>query len=178
MKEQLPDMYKWLEKEQGPLMMRAALKHYGLLEVKGKESNPTIMEWAEYTGMSPYYSDDSVPWCGLFMAYCAKVSGYVPPNIAVRAKEWAKFGVISTKPMLGDILVFVRDGGGHVGIYVGEDKEAYHVLGGNQSDKVCIARIERNRLYAARRCKWRYAQPKNVRVVKYSGKGDLSRNEA
>ena len=36
--------------------------------------------------------------------------------------------------MLGDILTFKRNGGGHVGLYVGEDKDCYHVLGGNQGN--------------------------------------------
>jgi hypothetical protein len=42
---------------------------------------------------------------------------------------------------LGDVLAFVRNGGGHVGLYVDEDASAYHVLGGNQSDRVSITRV-------------------------------------
>jgi cell wall-associated NlpC family hydrolase len=41
--------------------------------------------------------------------------------------------------MLGDVLVFRRGGGGHVALYVGEDEEAFHVLGGNQADR-CASR--------------------------------------
>ncbi|HZG46658.1 MAG TPA: hypothetical protein VEZ41_10420 [Allosphingosinicella sp.] len=49
-----------------------------------------------------------------------------------------------------------RDGWkGHVGFYVGEEPKqgnttVYHVLGGNQSNKVCVARLAANRLLAAR----------------------------
>ena len=68
--------------------------------------------------------------------------------------------------MLGHILTFTRNGGGHVGIYVGEDTTCYHVLGGNQSNQVNVMRIEKSRLSQARRTAWKIAQPSNVRVVK------------
>ncbi len=84
--------------------------------------------------------------------------------------------------MLGDILVFWREKKtgwkGHVGMYVGEDKTHYHVLGGNQSDSVSIARIEKGRLLGARRCKWKVNQPPNVRVVKLAATGIVTTNEA
>ncbi len=39
---------------------------------------------------------------------------------------------------------------GHVGFYWAEDETCYHVLGGNQSDRVSITRIRKSRLLAAR----------------------------
>jgi cell wall-associated NlpC family hydrolase len=80
--------------------------------------------------------------------------------------------------MLGDVLTFKRDGGGHVGIYVGEDDKHYHVLGGNQGNSVSISRIAKTRLYKARRTTWKIAQPANVRVVKLEAKGVITTNEA
>ena len=80
--------------------------------------------------------------------------------------------------MLGDVLTFKRDGGGHVGIYVGEDRTHYHVLGGNQSNQVNVMRIAKTRLHQARRTKWKIAQPANVRVVNLSSQGIISQNEA
>ena len=47
-------------------------------------------------------------------------------------------------------MTFKRPGGGHVGFYVGEDSTAYHVLSGNQFDKVGITRIDKSRLVAIR----------------------------
>ncbi len=67
--------------------------------------------------------------------------------------DWIKFGNASDKPMLGDVLVFGRKGGGHVGLYVGEGRDAYHVLGGNQDDTVSIKRIARAGCSGARRCR-------------------------
>ena len=75
------------------------------------------------------------------------------------------------------MLVFVRNGGGHVGLYVGEDATAYHVLGGNQSDGVTITRVAKERCIAARRL-YAVAAPSNVRPVQIGASGPLSTNEA
>ena len=66
---------------------------------------------------------------------------------------------------------------GHVGFYAGEDDSHYHVLGGNQSDRVCITRVSKGRLYAARRPLYR-VQPGNIRPVHLEATGALSLNEA
>ena len=70
------------------------------------------------------------------------------------ARNWLAFGVPQQKPALGDVLVFWRgtSGGfsGHVGLYVGEDAQAFHVLGGNQSDAVTIAFFAKSCLLGAR----------------------------
>jgi cell wall-associated NlpC family hydrolase len=79
--------------------------------------------------------------------------------------------------MLGDVLVFSRDGGGHVGIYVGEDAKTYRVLGGNQGDKVSIVPILKTRCVGIRRTNWKISQPKNVRKIFLSESGTLSTNE-
>ena len=60
----------------------------------------------------------------------------------------------------------------------GEDAQAFHVLGGNQSDRVMIKRIAKNRLLGARRCPWRINQPAAVRPVVLAANGALSTNEA
>lgn len=57
------------------------------------------------------------------------------------------------------------------------DASAFHVLGGNQSDRVTISRLSRNRLVAVRRPAYR-AQPANVRPIALAASGSLSVNEA
>jgi hypothetical protein len=57
------------------------------------------------------------------------------------------------------------------------DASAFHVLGGNQSDSVCITRIAKARLYAARRPLYR-VEPANVRPIRLEATGALSLNEA
>jgi cell wall-associated NlpC family hydrolase len=79
--------------------------------------------------------------------------------------------------MLGDVLTFKREGGGHVGIYIGEDTTHFHVLGGNQGNAVSVSRIAKTRLFKARRTPWKIAQPSNVRKIILEGKGNVSTNE-
>lgn len=172
----LPAQYQWLAREPGPKMLIEALKLYGTLEVPGSGDNPTILAWAKEIGVDKTYSHDSVPWCGLFMGVVASRAGKVLPHSPLWALDWADFGDPVKAPMLGDVLTFKRDGGGHVTLYVGEDGNAFHCLGGNQSDKVCIARIAKSRLYRARRPHY-INQPDNVRKVILQSNGTLSSNE-
>lgn len=184
----LPAAYAWLAKEPGPRLLTEALSLYGVVETPGRASNRTILDWAEEVGgaVDDVYKADDIPWCGLFAAVVAKRAGWEVqmPRAPLWALSWAGFGQEARpRPMLGDVLVFVRRTAagaraGHVGFYVGEDREAFHVLGGNQSDAVNIQRIARARLYAARRPAWRVAQPDNVRPVQLSARGRLSSNEA
>ena len=177
--------YEWLWQEKGlPKMLQEMLKIHGTLEGPGDSNNPTILAWAKEVGASRLgmaYSKDSVPWCGLGMAVCAKRAGYEPPAIAIRALSWASFGVpvpLAEGPKLGDILVLTRAGGGHVCQYVGEDATTYHVIGANQKDSVRIDRIAKERVYSISRCKWPRGQPASVRRVFLSTGGALSQNEA
>lgn len=177
--ESLPPAYRWLVAEPGPKMLVEALDLYGTLEAPGEKDNPTILGWAAELGedMGAPYAHDSIPWCGLYLAIVAKRAGKAPPKIPLRALAWAGFGAPSSVPMLGDVLVFTRKGGGHVALYVGEDPHAYHCLGGNQSDAVTVTRIAKSRLFVARRPSYR-VQPANVRRVFLSPAGALSQNEA
>ena len=169
----LPEAYQWLDDEPGPRILREFLKVYGTRETPGPENNPTIMQWARDVGLANVYTADSIPWCGLAMSYVAGQAGwdYAPKGNALWARNWLFWGNKSDTPMLGDVMVFSRQSGGHVGVYVGEDKDAFHILGGNQSDMVNIKRVSRSRLLGSRRCPWRINQPANVRVVELSTSG-------
>jgi uncharacterized protein (TIGR02594 family) len=175
----LPSRYGWLAREPGPKMIVEALKLFGAMESPGSANNPTIIAWAKEVGgeVADVYKADSIPWCGLFMAVVAKRAGKELPKHPLWALSWSAFGAKSPAGALGDVLVFVRNGGGHVGLYVGEDCSAFHVLGGNQSDRVCITRVAKARLYAARRPLYR-VQPANVRPIHLEANGALSLNEA
>jgi uncharacterized protein (TIGR02594 family) len=171
----LPTAYAWLAQEPGPKMLVEALRLYGTTEKAGPSNNPSILAWAQECGI-PGYGADAIPWCGLFVAICAHRAGKALPMNPLWARDWAAWGAPASRPALGDVLVFRRDGGGHVGLYVGEDGLAYHVLGGNQGDAVSIRRIAKNRLIAARRG-YAIAPPANVRAIRLAASGSLSTQE-
>lgn len=165
--------YAWLDREPAPKMLRHALDLYGIKETIGEADNPIILEWAKECGIKGYVKDET-PWCGLFMAVVAKRSGKPIPENPLWARNWAQWGQSSPKE-LGAVLVFSRNSGGHVGLYVGEDSECYHVLGGNQSDSVCITRIRKQRLIG---CRAMYkVKPPNVRAIWLESVGTVSGNE-
>lgn len=174
----LPSKYKFLESEGAPKILVEALKLYGTKEQPGNASNPEILQWAAETDLRTIYSTDSVPWCGLFMAVVVQRAGYKYPAQPLWAQNWKNFGVKVDLPMLGDVVVFKRPSGGHVGVYVGEDAAAWHILGGNQSDAVTITRIGKERAIAFRRPEFKFGQPANVRIIKMAANGPISTNEA
>ena len=170
--------YDWLKKETAPRILVQAVKQLGVKEFVGKEHNPVILAWAKNLGLERIYTNDEIPWCGLFVAECCRAAGLEVVERPLWALNWAKWGTPVTEAMLGDVLTFKRNGGGHVGIYIGEDSTHYHVLGGNQNNSVSVSRIAKNRLYKARRTAWKIAQPTNVRKVQLEPKGVITTNEA
>jgi len=157
-----------------PAWLHAARLHMGLKEIPGPRHNTTIQRWLR--DLHAWWSDDETPWCGTFVAHCMQVAGVATPSAFYRAKAWASFGQELKFDRLapGAILVFDRQGGGHVGFYVGENDKSFYVLGGNQSNGVNIVPILKERCIAAR---W----PRNSAIlghpVRMTG-GKVSTNEA
>lgn len=163
--------------QQQPWMIEAQ-SLLGLKEDTSDGSNPLIIGWAKALKLN--YADDETPWCGLFVAHC--IGSQLPteprPGNPLGARNWSQFGV-KTDPQLGAVMVFWRkslnSGLGHVAFYVGEDASAYHVLGGNQSDRVSVTRMPKDRFVGAR---WPCTVPDSHgprRMMDASGK--LSSNE-
>jgi uncharacterized protein (TIGR02594 family) len=170
-------MYDWLKSETAPKILVESVKLLDTAEIVGSKHSPVIMGWAKELGLQKDYIADEIPWCGLAMAIIVKRAGYEVAAAPLWALSWGKFGKKADEPMLGDILTFKRPGGGHVGIYVGEDADCYHVLGGNQGNKHCVKRLEKFRLVAARRPVFKIAQPVQVRKIHLSAQGSVSANE-
>lgn len=158
-------------------MVSEGMRLLGTVEVPGPGNNPLILAWAKETELDNVYRADETPWCGLFVALLVKRTGRLPVPTPLWALSWRTFGVKAATPSLGDILVFKRPGGGHVGLYIAEDAQAYHVLGGNQGNRVSITRIAKSRLVDARRPIYR-AQPDTVKPYVLQASGELSNNEA
>jgi uncharacterized protein (TIGR02594 family) len=135
--------------------MRHARLLEGTREVAGAASNPVILAWANFLGLSAQYNNDGIAWCGLFVAFTQRRAGSKDklPNNPLGARAWLAYGK-SVEPGYGAILVFWRGSKsgwqGHVGYYVGEDANNYYVLGGNQSDTVNVSKIAKSRLLGAR----------------------------
>lgn len=181
----IPTEYEWLLKLDGlPNTITLALAEFGVAEVVGKGSNRTIIAWRDELNQAGVkisgYSDDDIPWCGLFAAIIAYRRKKNPAEVVEEplwALNWAEYGQHVNTAMLGDVLAFKRPSGGHVGFYVGEDATAYHVLGGNQSNKVCFARVAKARCVAVRRPPY-VTIPAAVRKYLVSSSGGLSTDEA
>jgi uncharacterized protein (TIGR02594 family) len=176
----IPDQYKFLQNISTlPKVIAEGLKLIGTKEVVGNGSNAEILSWRDELNSSGNkiegFSDDDIPWCGLFVAIVCLRSGKDIVESPLWARNWAKFGKKSSPAKLGDVLTFVRPSGGHVGFYIAEDDSCYHVLGGNQSNAVTITRIEKSRLIASRN-KYNNA-PESAKPYFVTNNGIVSKNE-
>lgn len=194
----LPANYAWLNTiGLLPRVITEALKEYGVKETAGGANSPVIMGWAAEVGRDAIgytYTADSVPWCGLFAAVICDRAGKTVPTGPLYALNWSGFGTAVAirkglnvnNPLiflpgkaasLGDVLVFRREGGGHVGFYIGEDANYFCVLGGNQSDSVSITWIAKSRCVSVRRPAYTSA-PASVKPYRLARSGAISTNEA
>jgi len=120
-----------------------ALHEYGIKEQSGIEQNsPEIIEYFKEIGFS-WVKTDETSWCSAFVNYIAKVMGYQYSG-KLDARSWLNVGAGVKFPEPGDIAIFWRiaknDWRGHVGFFIRETEHYVWVLGGNQSNMVCIKR--------------------------------------
>ena len=108
------------------------------------DHNPRILEYFESTDLTaPYNSKDETHWCSAFVNWCVETAGYEGTDSAW-ARDWLRWGHKAKTPKLGDIVVFKRGKGGHVGFYIKEEHNKILILGGNQKlnrdapDQVCF----------------------------------------
>jgi uncharacterized protein (TIGR02594 family) len=156
------------------------LRRKGLHEVRDRSK---LMAWLRSDGKT--LGDPArLPWCGDAIETCLALT--LPdeplPTNPYLARNWLKLGIPLTTPALGCILVFWRGSktgtSGHVGLYAGEDAQGYlHVLGGNQSNAITIARLDKARLLGMR---WpaSYPKPTSGRVLLSAAGAPVSTNEA
>lgn len=126
----------------------------GIQEIPGPTSNPVILNWAKTIGAPDWYNNDDQAWCALvmnrvLMAAQQPMSG--TGFALLRAQSFEHYGEeLLGPPALGCLMVFKRPAGYHVGLYLGERKDAYRILGGNQSNAINKTWIEKGRLIAQR----------------------------
>lgn len=191
----LPQNFKWLEQIGVlPKMVQEGIKLLGIKEIKGSRSNPEILKFAQEIGAADIYKNDDTSWCAVAHYAIIKRAGkpcdvgYRDKYDKLRAKAFAQLGTIINKDawvfvdqgdaQLGDTLIFTRPGGGHVGIYIGESKTHFYVMGGNQNNMYSFTRIAKYRLFAVRRPKYNIA-PLSVKKYHLNDTGvPVTTNEA
>jgi uncharacterized protein (TIGR02594 family) len=136
----------------------------GMSEVSGTANNEKILAMADYIGrtfpeQAAYansYRADSIPWCGLTVAYCLARTGLRSPfgDTDVERWLWARsfaddenFTVLKV-PRLGCVVVLTRSGGGHVAFYESTSGSNYMLRGGNQSDAISLAPFPKSNVLA------------------------------
>jgi uncharacterized protein (TIGR02594 family) len=133
-----------------------AKKYIGEREIKGAQHNPLIVQWWKDIKRGGI-KDDETPWCAAFVGAMLERVGIQSTRFE-SAKSYLQWGEKLDKPIPGCIVVFTRDGGGHVGFVVGQTRGgSLVVLGGNQSDAVNYKAFSRTRVTGYR---WPAGQPR------------------
>lgn len=158
-----------------PKWLAKAREYLGLHEIKGAEHNSKILEMWKAIKRGGI-KDDETPWCAAFVGACLEWVG-VQSSRFEAAKSYLTWGVSLAHPEVGCIVVFTRDGGGHVGFVVGKDEKGrLMVLGGNQGDTVSIKAFGFDRVSGYR---WPAGEPlPEAAPLPLLAAGDLSTNEA
>jgi conserved hypothetical protein TIGR02594 len=148
-------------------------KYIGEMEIKGPRHNPLIVQWWKDIKRGGI-KDDETPWCAAYV-------GAMLERVGVRstrfegASSYINWGVPLNEPVYGCIVVFTRQGGGHVGFVVGKTEGGnLLVLGGNQSDAVNIKAFALDRVSGYR---WPVNEPLSQKPMPI-GNAALSVNES
>ena len=175
----------YLQGKELPKHIQVALSLIGTKEIVGSRHSDIILGWAKELGLEKVYTNDELAWCGLFFAYVMKEANRrVDLNTKdaydyLRAAKYANMPNVTRVPKgeekMGDILIFQRPGGGHIGWYVYGNNKNFGVLGGNQGNAVSVVEISKARLTHALRPSYISYRPYELIV---SNGGVVSTNEA
>jgi uncharacterized protein (TIGR02594 family) len=116
----------------------------GVEEFAGPKNNPRIIEYQRSTDLGEH--GDEIPWCSCFVNWVMMTAG-VPRTKSAAARSWLKWGREIAEPQRGCVVVFERGAPpqGHVALFVSRDGDDLRVLGGNQGNRVHIARYPLSR---------------------------------
>jgi uncharacterized protein (TIGR02594 family) len=120
-----------------PAWLVEARKLVGLKEIKGPQHAPEILQmWRDIKRGG--IKDDETPWCAAFVGAMLERAG-IRSSRFESARSYLDWGQVISEPVLGCVVVFSRQGGGHVGFCVGRDNGGnLLILGGNQADAVNV----------------------------------------
>lgn len=139
-----------------------AQRFIGMKEIPGTKDNPQVLAMLRLDQTWP--ENDEVPWCSAFMNYIAWLLR-LPRSKDLRARSWLLVGqpITLEEAEPGFDVVILKRGGddqpgpevidakGHVGLYAGREGDRILLLGGNQSNSVCVAGYAADRLLGIRR---------------------------
>ena len=124
---------------------------YGVREIDGAQHNPRIVKYHEATALRA--EEDEVPWCAAFVNWCLDQAGFEGTNKAI-ARSFLEWGRAIRPPPYGAIVVMRRGNHawqGHVGFLLYRDTpETLLVLGGNQSNAVCVSSYSQSKVLGYR----------------------------
>lgn len=149
-------MTKWMETAQSQL---------GIAETPGPEATAAIVGYFRDAG-HPEAVSDEIAWCAAFVGACLKRSG-IEPSGSLAARSYLTFGKPLPEPIVGAIAVFSRADPvhGHVGFVTGVTADAILLLGGNQSNRVSVTSMPRDRLLG---CVWPDGKPPGAATVEHA----------
>lgn len=134
-------------------VIETALIEYGKVEIPGSKHSAHILEYFAEIGHS-WVKDDETPWCAAFVNWVLKECN-IKGTGKLNARSFLTLGTLITDPKVGDIVVLWRGSKtaaeGHVGFFITERDGLIYILGGNQSDKVCVSAYPKTQLLAYRR---------------------------
>ena len=139
-----------------------ARRFLDLKEIEGKQSHPMILAMLQQLDQSVI--NDDVPWCAAFVHHVAWLLD-LPRSKSLSARSWLAVGkTIGLEALTPgfDIVILKRGPGvqpgptvlqapGHVALYDSRDAATVQVIGGNQSNRVSLARFPIDRILGVRR---------------------------
>jgi len=129
------------------MQIAQAFERMGVIEQPGTKHHPLILWFHQQTSLKA--TTDEVPWCSAFACAVMEMAGHKSPRSAA-ARDWLKWGKPLDKPAFGCIVVFDRadpsnKSAAHVAFWWGDRADnRVDVLGGNQSNKVCVAPYDKS----------------------------------
>lgn len=142
-------------------ILSKAFSQYGIMEIKGKADNPEITKYFDALGFDGAALKDETSWCAAFVNWVAKECK-LPHTLRLNARSWETMWDEATAPKMGDVVVLWRGQTpdecigntnlkkGHVGFFIREDGDTIWMLGGNQSNMVCISQYSKSKVLTYR----------------------------
>jgi len=119
-----------------------AQRYSGISGFSGMADNPVVLAMLKLD--ADWVEHDEVPWCSAFVNWiCWHLR--LPRSKSLAARSWLGIGrpvALWDARAENDVVILwrvKRDGWqGHVGFYAGHDADNVYILGGNQSNRVCV----------------------------------------